>query len=95
MTIKNYLALILSASYWRYRRQRESHAMSAFWVKMVFALLFPMWGITIISLFFQTIDALQPFREKVSHAQTALLAVLWLAGGLSIDLYKLIHPFTP
>ncbi|WP_345125205.1 hypothetical protein [Hymenobacter antarcticus] len=80
MTVKNYIELILSASYWRYRRQHEDHTISIFWVKLVFAFLFPMWGLLLTSLLFQKVDVMQSFREEMSQIQTAFFIILWLAG---------------
>ena len=92
MIVKSYLKLILSASYWRYRRQREDHTISVFWVKSVFAFLFPVWGLLITSLLFQTVDVLQSFRERMAQVQAALFITLWLTGWWVIHRFIQVNP---
>ena len=92
MNVRSSIALILSAHYWRFRRQQEGHAISAFWVKMLFGLLLPMWGGVMYSILFQTVPALQPFRARAAAGQTALVFVLWLAGWWGLHRFLGVHP---
>lgn len=71
---------MLSASYWRVRRQRESHSVSVFWLGTVSGLLFPMWVMTLISIVFQKVDAFQPLRTEIARAQTFIWIASWLTG---------------
>ena len=92
MNVRSYIALTLSANYWRFRRQREGHAISAFWVKTVFCILVPLWGGVVYSLLFQKVAALQPFRARAASGQTALVFVLWLAGWWGLHRFIGAHP---
>ena len=92
MNVRSSIVLILSANYWRFRRQREGHAISAYWVKMLFGLLLPMWGGVLYSLLFQTVAALQPFRARAAAGQTALIFVLWLAGWWGLHRFMSANP---
>ena len=78
--VKSYFALMLSATYWRYRRQKESHGLSIFWVAMVFGLLVMMWVMMLVGILFHKASFLQSYRTAASHIQLPLVFIFWVAG---------------
>ena len=92
MNIQSYIALILTANYWRFRRQEEDHETSAFWVKMLYGLLFPMWGGMGYHLLFQTVAALQPFRARAASGQAAWFLFLTVVGYWGLHRFMGVRP---
>lgn len=78
------LALMLSASYWRYRGQQEDHKTSLFWAKLVFSFSCPMWGLNVVRWLVQS-NHFQLLRSAMVHLLPVLIPGLWLAGWLLLD----------
>jgi hypothetical protein len=54
ITIRAAVVRLLSSTYWHYRRQGESHLLSAYWGKAVVGLIGMIWGLAAWSLLFHT-----------------------------------------
>ena len=85
--MKNLFVLMLSASYWRFRKQQENHSESLFWAKLVVSM--PLYMLTISSFrwLVQTSDYFQTLRAGLASSNPVLVPGLWLLGWL------LLHRF--
>ena len=92
MSLRSVAVHLLSATYWRYRRQEESHLTSVFWVKMVFGLLAATWGMVAYRLFFHTVVALQPFQARTEAGVAALVFLFGLAAGYGVHRFIRANP---
>ena len=84
---------MLSASYWRYRGQREDHSTSLFWAKLVLSFPFPMWGLIVASLLEQRVEWFQPLRTGLAHLLPVLVPGLWLVGWLLLHRFVQFNTF--
>ena len=93
MNLRAMAVHLLSATYWRYRRQREGNATSAFWVKMVFGLVGAMWGMVAHALLLHMVPALRPFQDRTALGQTVFIVFLfWLAAGYGVHRFMRANP---
>ena len=92
MSLRSVAVHLLSATYWRYRRQNESHETSAFWVKAVFGLHGAMWGLVAYRLLFHAVAALQPVQVRTHAAVTALVLLFYLVAGYGVHRFMRANP---